>query len=150
VTIILSAGVEGKGYPSERQEAARGHGALDIEAALYYNTGKTGGHGLQSEGGNRRLQRLSAVGRRSKRPRGRLTASGPGRTAFMSEKGRVKWFNEAKGYGFIEQEVGDDVFVHYTAITGEGFRTLYEGQEVEFDLTEGPKGLTAENVTAVA
>jgi len=66
----------------------------------------------------------------------------------MPERGRVKWFNEAKGYGFIERE-GGDVFVHYTAIAGEGFRTLYEGQEVEFDLRDGPKGLTAENVTAV-
>ncbi|UCH79048.1 MAG: cold shock domain-containing protein [Candidatus Coatesbacteria bacterium] len=67
----------------------------------------------------------------------------------MPERGRVKWFNEAKGYGFIEREAGEDVFVHYTAIVGEGFRTLYEGQEVEFDLGEGPKGPTAENVTAV-
>lgn len=61
-------------------------------------------------------------------------------------KGRVKWFNESKGYGFIEQESGSDVFVHFSAITGEGFKTLQEGQEVEFDVTSGPKGPQAENV----
>lgn len=61
-------------------------------------------------------------------------------------KGKVKWFNESKGYGFIEQESGSDVFVHFSAITGEGFKTLQEGQEVEFDVTTGPKGPQAENV----
>ncbi|MBF8250979.1 MAG: cold-shock DNA-binding domain protein [Deltaproteobacteria bacterium] len=61
-------------------------------------------------------------------------------------KGKVKWFNESKGYGFIEQESGSDVFVHFSAITGEGFKTLQEGQEVEFDVTSGPKGPQAENV----
>ncbi len=61
-------------------------------------------------------------------------------------KGRVKWFNESKGYGFIEQESGSDVFVHFSAITGEGFKTLQEGQEVEFDVTSGPKGPQAANV----
>jgi len=60
--------------------------------------------------------------------------------------GRVKWFNDAKGYGFIAQEGGPDVFVHYTAIRGEGFRSLSEGQLVEFDVTQGPKGLQAQNV----
>lgn len=67
----------------------------------------------------------------------------------MAEKGRIKWFSEAKGYGFIEREEGDDVFVHYTAITAEGFRTLGEGQEVEFDVVQGPKGPQAENVSLV-
>jgi CspA family cold shock protein len=67
----------------------------------------------------------------------------------MPEKGRVKWFSEAKGYGFIEREEGDDVFVHYTAITAEGFRTLQEGQEVEFEVVQGTKGPQAENVTIV-
>jgi len=61
--------------------------------------------------------------------------------------GRVKWFNEAKGYGFIEQENGGrDVFVHYSAIQGEGFKTLAEGQQVEFDIVEGEKGPQAANV----
>jgi CspA family cold shock protein len=58
----------------------------------------------------------------------------------------VKWFNEAKGFGFISQEGGEDVFVHYSAITGEGFRTLAEGDQVEFEVTRGPKGLQAGNV----
>jgi len=61
-------------------------------------------------------------------------------------KGKVKWFNDAKGYGFIEQESGDDVFVHFTAIQGDGFRTLVEGQPVEFDVQSGDKGLHAANV----
>ena len=66
----------------------------------------------------------------------------------MRSKGRVKWFNERRGYGFIEQSDGDDLFVHYSAIQIEGFKTLEEGQEVEFDIVEGPKGLQASNVTA--
>ncbi|MEE8549901.1 MAG: cold-shock protein [Gemmatimonadota bacterium] len=62
--------------------------------------------------------------------------------------GRVKWFNDAKGYGFIEQpDGGEDVFVHFTAIEMEGFKTLMEGQEVEFELRQGDKGLQASNVT---
>jgi CspA family cold shock protein len=60
--------------------------------------------------------------------------------------GKVKWFNDAKGYGFIERPDGDDVFVHYTAIEGTGFRSLSEGQEVEFEVVDGPKGKQAANV----
>ncbi len=60
--------------------------------------------------------------------------------------GTVKWFNDAKGYGFISQEGGEDVFVHHTAITMEGFRTLKEGEKVEFEVVQGPKGLQAANV----
>lgn len=61
-------------------------------------------------------------------------------------QGTVKWFNDAKGYGFISQESGEDVFVHFSAISMEGFKTLQEGDSVEFDVTEGPKGLQATNV----
>jgi CspA family cold shock protein len=63
--------------------------------------------------------------------------------------GTVKWFNNAKGWGFISQEEGPDVFVHYSQITGEGFRTLREGQVVQFDLRAGPKGPLAEGVRRV-
>ena len=65
------------------------------------------------------------------------------------KQGTVKWFNDAKGFGFITQEGGADVFVHHTAIAAQGFRTLTEGQRVQFDVVEGPKGLQAANVTAL-
>jgi CspA family cold shock protein len=63
-------------------------------------------------------------------------------------RGTVKWFNDSKGFGFITQEGGPDVFVHHTAILSEGFRSLSEGQTVEFDVIQGPKGLQAANVRA--
>ena len=63
-------------------------------------------------------------------------------------KGTVKWFNESKGFGFIAREDGEDVFVHHTAIQGNGFKTLSEGQAVSFDVDKGPKGLRAINVVA--
>jgi len=69
----------------------------------------------------------------------------------MSEKeqGVVKWFNGGKGYGFIERESGDDVFVHFNAIVADGYRTLEEGQRVEFTVVQGQKGLQAENVVVI-
>jgi len=65
------------------------------------------------------------------------------------EQGTVKWFNDAKGFGFISRSSGDDVFVHHTAIQGNGFRSLQEGQSVQFNVVKGPKGWQAENVQAI-
>lgn len=67
----------------------------------------------------------------------------------MTKNGKVKWFNDAKGYGFIEQADGADVFVHYTAIETEGFKSLKEGQAVQFEVAEGPKGLQATKVVVI-
>jgi len=64
-------------------------------------------------------------------------------------RGKVKWFNDSKGLGFLEQENGEDVFCHFSAITGEGFKSLQEGDAVEFDVVKGPKGLQAANVKKV-
>ncbi len=71
--------------------------------------------------------------------------------AKMSERisGTVKWFNGTKGYGFLAREGGEDVFVHYSAIQGEGFKNLQEGQRVEFNVEQGPKGLQASNVVVI-
>jgi cold shock protein len=68
------------------------------------------------------------------------------RSIFVREKGTVKWFNGAKGYGFIQRSTGEDVFVHFSAIQENGYRTLNEGETVEFDLLKGPKGFQAGNV----
>lgn len=67
----------------------------------------------------------------------------------MRERGIVKWFNAAKGYGFIQRQSGEDVFVHHSTIQMTGYRVLQEGNEVEFEVKEGPKGLQAENVIPV-
>ena len=65
------------------------------------------------------------------------------------EKGTVKWFNDSKGFGFITRENGEDIFVHFSAIAGEGFKSLAEGDKVTFEVTKGPKGLQATNVRKV-
>jgi CspA family cold shock protein len=65
------------------------------------------------------------------------------------EQGTVKWFNDAKGFGFLSRATGDDVFVHFSAITSNGFRSLQEGQQVEFNVVKGPKGFQAENVRVI-
>ena len=67
----------------------------------------------------------------------------------MEGQGSVKWFDKKKGYGFISREEGEDVFVHYTAIAGEGYRNLYEGQKVKFEIVQGNKGLEAKNLTVI-
>ena len=67
----------------------------------------------------------------------------------MKEQGTVKWFNSSKGYGFIGRESGEDVFVHFSAIQGEGYRSLQEGESVNFEVRTGPKGLQAENLERV-
>jgi cold shock protein len=66
----------------------------------------------------------------------------------VKEQGTVKWFNASKGYGFIQRQTGEDVFVHFSAIQMDGYKSLNEGQAVEFEVKKGPKGLQAENVTA--
>jgi CspA family cold shock protein len=83
-----------------------------------------------------------------------LVASSPGtpirgEISRMRSTGTVKWFNDAKGFGFITMEGGEDVFVHFSAIQAKGFRSLAEGSQVEFDVVQGPKGLQAANVTPV-
>ena len=67
----------------------------------------------------------------------------------MRSTGKVKWFNDAKGFGFITTETGEDVFVHFSAIQSDGYKSLNEGQAVEFEVTKGPKGLQAANVTSL-
>ncbi len=67
----------------------------------------------------------------------------------MKEQGTVKWFNASKGYGFIQRQTGEDVFVHFSAIQAEGYKSLNEGQAVEFEVVSGPKGLQAANVTSL-
>jgi CspA family cold shock protein len=93
---------------------------------------------------------------RGSRDRSRTWSERGGASSAVGERrnenvasGKVKWFNNAKGYGFIEQEDGKDVFVHYSAIEGSGYRSLEEGQPVEFEISQGPKGPQASNVRII-
>jgi len=79
-----------------------------------------------------------------------MSGSGHGRRGLLVTTGTVKWFNPDKGFGFISREDGEDVFVHFSAIAGDGYRNLEENQKVEFDVTQGPKGPQAANVRPVA
>jgi CspA family cold shock protein len=79
-----------------------------------------------------------------------MFGSGHGRRGIALTTGTVKWFNPDKGFGFISREDGEDVFVHFSAIAGDGYRNLEENQKVEFDVTQGPKGPQAANVRPVA
>jgi CspA family cold shock protein len=92
-----------------------------------------------------RAQRFESHAIKREAPKGPSLSKQGRRT--MRITGKVKWFNNAKGYGFIEREGGSDVFVHYSAISGNGFRSLEEGQAVEFEIVDGPKGPQAGNVT---
>ena len=83
-------------------------------------------------------------------PAGRRVRAGRERREKLVAVGTVKWFNSEKGYGFIAQKEGPDVFVHYSAITGSGYRNLEENEQVEFDVSQGPKGLQAANVRRLA
>jgi cold shock protein len=102
---------------------------------------------LQSASGSQALTLVGAKARKSSHASSTETLGG---LVVMSRiTGKVKWFNNSKGYGFIEQPGSSDIFVHYSAIQGDGFKTLEEGQEVEFEVTQGPKGPQAEKVTKV-
>jgi cold shock protein len=91
-------------------------------------------------------QALTQVARKLYQLSPRFTESLGGFVVMSRITGKVKWFNNSKGYGFIEQPGSSDIFVHYSAIQGDGFKTLEEGQEVEFEVTQGPKGPQAEAV----
>lgn len=102
------------------------------------------------EWGGRRKQTAGKGGvHRRERSGGAVNLDGGVRVA-VKEQGVVKWFNATKGYGFIRRQTGEDVFVHFSAIQADGYRTLTEGQSVEFEVRTGPKGLQAESVVVLA
>jgi CspA family cold shock protein len=116
----------------------------------YYLAG-VGGPAPEAEAAHSRSFFVSAAARdRAVEDRGHAASRAAplqGRKSTMRITGKVKWFNNAKGYGFIERDGGSDVFVHFSAVQGNGFRTLEEGQAVEFEIVDGPKGPQAGNVT---
>jgi cold shock protein len=133
-------------------------GALEPGAALSPAVSSSGALvvsvRVSTVGGNATLSLLSLEGVPSgnsegfRRGIGEMNSSRLGeRSLSVREKGTVKWFNGAKGYGFIQRSTGEDVFVHFSAIQENGYRTLNEGETVEFDLLKGPKGFQAANVT---
>jgi cold shock protein len=109
----------------------RSGGCENKIAALFF--GARGSHGSRETGG-------------SESKRGKAIQS---RGFAVKEQGTVKWFNASKGYGFIQRQTGEDVFVHFSAIQMDGYKSLNEGQAVEFEVKKGPKGLQAENVTSL-
>jgi cold shock protein len=111
--------------PPQRRHCGRNRGSWRLKSFS----------GFYSAGGQRRAVNSRARQRRRQQ---------------VKEKGVVKWFNGAKGYGFIQRSSGEDVFVHFSAIQENGYKTLNEGEAVEFECQQGPKGLNASNVTRVA
>jgi CspA family cold shock protein len=118
-------------------------GAFGIAAAFFVTIRETlTGRAFAFLEGDAPLRGLRTGSGRSSNKRSR-------KEYFVREKGTVKWFNGAKGYGFIQRSTGEDVFVHFSAIQENGYRTLNEGETVEFDLLKGPKGFQAGNVVRV-
>jgi cold shock protein len=118
-------------------------GAISVGATLPDGGVAAFSRPLRGRSGLRERRNEQTTGRGNNSDRGE-------RSFFVREKGTVKWFNGAKGYGFIQRSTGEDVFVHFSAIQENGYRTLNEGETVEFDLLKGPKGFQAGNVIRAA
>jgi CspA family cold shock protein len=114
---------------------------------LYYLLTRSGGCDNKSQPFFVGLEAVSESGRPDAGPREAKQFQHRG--SEVKEQGTVKWFNASKGYGFIQRQTGEDVFVHFSAIQMDGYKSLNEGQAVEFEVKKGPKGLQAENVTSL-
>jgi cold shock protein len=132
--------------------ASKGFGFIKFSTAGEARAAITGLHGREVNAGIRplhaRLGIVKSVVCRLEKSVG-ISEGDTERRFTMRTSGNVKWFNDAKGFGFITGENGEDLFVHYSAIQGNGFRSLPEGAAVEFDVIQGPKGLQASNVTVI-